>query len=448
MDTTSPHRVGVLNRAPSPFLSAVSLDHRLRKTLDDEIHSRPFLKVVGRATAFHFAIFDTPEHASHLKLARLLCKFLGLSEPPDDASHFHGMAGSLQVKWELHAEFSTFTFIESDVTYGLFEHCPDTLLPQKWLDALRGMRLVAMQAEVVIGTDIDVVRKNVSSLLRGPVIAASQVMGGGEVYCDWRAGEDGYTRVVVCDIDFREAQTGRLLQRIFEIETYRMMALLTLPVARTLSKMIEELNTEVAAVVDLMDTLECGRDAELLLRLTHLAARSEAAGAHAARFSACKAYDGLVTARIRELREHRIAGSPTFGEFMDRRLQPAVKTCQSVWERQDQVALRIARAVDLLRTRVTLEQERQTTSLLARMDSTSRTQLRLQHAVEGLSVAAISYYVINLITALVRSLHAMAFPVDPEAVEGFLVIPVILVLLTVMRGVKKRTDKRAERLQV
>ncbi|SFU24879.1 DUF3422 family protein [Paraburkholderia aspalathi] len=422
-----------------------TLDHPLRKSLDDEIHSRPFLKICGRGTAVHFAVYSTEDFAIHVSLLRLLCAQLGFPAPSDDANHYYGRHASFQIRWELHSEFSTFTFVESEIEDAPFSRDADTFIPKEWLMALRGTRLVAMHAELVSGTDVEPARKAVRRYLSGSVVAASQVMGGGEVYCDWRAGDDGYTRVLVCDIDFREAQTGRLLQRIFEIETYRMMALLTLPVARNVTKIVEELTRQVAAVVARMDHIESGQDAELLLSLTHLAARSESLGEGAARFSACKAYDSLVSARIRELREQRIPGAPTFGEFMDRRLQPAMKSCQAVWERQAQVALRIARAVDLLRTRVTLEQERQTTGLLARMDATSQTQLRLQHAVEGLSVAAISYYVLSLITAVLRSLHAISLPVNPELVEGALVIPVIFALLMVMRAVKSRADKRAMR---
>jgi uncharacterized membrane-anchored protein len=49
----------------------------------------------------------------------------------------------------------------------------------------------------------------------------------------------------------------------------------------------------------------------------------------------------------------------------------------------------------------------------------------MQHAVEGLSVAAISYYVLNLSGAALRALHAVHLALDPEIVEGLLILPVV-----------------------
>ncbi|MGN6652708.1 DUF3422 family protein, partial [Trinickia sp.] len=129
--------------------------------------------------------------------------------------------------------------------------------------------------------------------------------------------------------------------------------------------------------------------------------------------------------RIAELREEGIVGFPTIAEFMQRRLLPAMQTCSSVWTRHQQSATRVARAVDLLRTRVNLAQEEHTTALLEGMNRTSKTQLRMQHAVEGLSVAAISYYVLNLSGAALRALHAAHLSLDPDVLEGLLILPVV-----------------------
>jgi uncharacterized membrane-anchored protein len=103
-----------------------------------------------------------------------------------------------------------------------------------------------------------------------------------------------------------------------------------------------------------------------------------------------------VQARIQELREVRIEGTPTLAEFMGRRLAPAMNTCTSVAQRQE-LAKRIARTNDLLRTRVGIEQEQQNRKILQSLDARAAQQLRLQQAVEGLSVAAISYYTLGLV---------------------------------------------------
>ena len=56
----------------------------------------------------------------------------------------------------------------------------------------------------------------------------------------------------------------------------------------------------------------------------------------------------------------------------------------------------------LLRTWVDVEVERQNRDLLASMNNRARLQLRLQQTVEGLSVAAVSYYVVGLVGYLAK----------------------------------------------
>ncbi|SEI22776.1 Protein of unknown function [Paraburkholderia hospita] len=185
-----------------------------------------------------------------------------------------------------------------------------------------------------------------------------------------------------------------------------------------------------------------GDDSQLLVRLTHLAVRVESLSGAGGRFSASRAYEKLVLARIQELREERIEGMPTIQKCMERRFAPAMETCRSVWARHEQIAARIARAVDLLRTRVNLAQEKDVTRLLAGMERTARNQLHLQHAVEVLSVAAISYYVLSLIAAAFKALHVLSLPVEPELVEGLAIGPVIFAVIAITRRTRSRLLKR------
>src|SRR6266702_805977 len=68
-------------------------------------------------------------------------------------------------------------------------------------------------------------------------------------------------------------------------------------------------------------------------------------------------------------------------------------------------------------------------------------QLHLQHAVEGLSVAAISYYVLSLAGAAFRAMHELHLPVAPELAEGLLIAPVVLMVI----GITKRARRRVLR---
>lgn len=402
------------------------LDHPLREQLANEVHARPFLKIHGRARLSHIAIFSENEPHIHIDLLIQLCSILGIARPDDNVSHISYMHDNFQLKWERHTEFSTFTFVITHPEGDAFHHSAIDYIPKEWLNFLNGRRLVALHAEVLQGSEAHEAKKLLRDWFCGPVLVGSRVLAGGEAWCDWHINQDGFSRFLVLDLDFRESQAGRLLQRLYEIETYRMMALLSLPIARKMAGTLDQMENELFAIMERMDAnTDSSEDPTLLLSLTNLAMRVQSLSSKCSRFNASRAYDRLLRARITELREERIEGVPTIGEFMERRLSPAINTCLSTQERQELLATHVARAANLLRTRVNLAQERQANALLLGMNQTANAQLRMQHAVEGLSVAAISYYVLSLISVALKALESVGLPFDPEVGEGILIIPVV-----------------------
>jgi uncharacterized membrane-anchored protein len=79
------------------------------------------------------------------------------------------------------------------------------------------------------------------------------------------------------------------------------------------------------------------------------------------------------------------------------------------------------------------------------MDRRARLQLRLQETVEGLSVAAITYYVVGLVAYAAKALKATGTGIDVDLTVG-LSIPVVLVLVALgVRFIKHRLV-RADRI--
>jgi uncharacterized membrane-anchored protein len=237
---------------------------------------------------------------------------------------------------------------------------------------------------------------------------------------------------------FTDYQAGRMMQRLFEIEAYRVLALLALPSARRESPRVVEIERSLAALTQEMANEDRG-DETLLGELTQLAAQVESAIASSQyRFGASRAYYALVNARINELRERRITGLQTIEEFMARRLSPAMATCASVESRLQELSERVARASSLLSTRVSIAREKQNQALLGSMDRRARLQLRLQQTVEGLSVVAISYYVVGLISYASKGLEAAGTGIDSAIVSG-LAIPLVAVAVALtVRWVRRR----------
>jgi uncharacterized membrane-anchored protein len=367
-----------------------------------------------------------------------LCARHGVPGPAEDATHFSTSLGALRVKWERHGEFSGYTFFTAGCSAEPFGEPPTSLLPTGWLAAIPGVTVVAAHAQLMPAGEAP---PDAALLARhfGENIAVGAEIGDGAglAFTDFRIHADGCARFLVIDRGFTPRQAGRMLQRLFEIEAYRMMALLALPIARRQSARIVTIERALAALTDSIadDSARdaaaspAGDDEALLHQLTRLAAEVESGlAASQFRFGACRAYFELVTRRIAELRETRQGGVQTIEEFMARRFTPAVATCATVSQRLHDLSERVAQASALLSTRVEIARERQNQSLLASMDRRARLQLRLQQTVEGLSLAAIVYYVAGLAGYVAKAAKAGGARIDPDIAVA-VVIPVVAVLL-------------------
>ena len=223
------------------------------------------------------------------------------------------------------------------------------------------------------------------------------VDGEAVIAADFRIDEHGHSRLfVLARPEIGRRRLGRIVQRLLEIETYKCMAMLTLPLAREVAGAVARIDRELSAVVAGM-AAETGHEAETLDRLLKMSAEIEhLASTSAFRFGAAGAYEAIVNQRIQVLREERIGGRQLFEEFMIRRFDPAMRTCRSAKERLAELSARAERAANLLRTRVDVANQAQNVEVLRAMDRRAAMQLRLQETVEGLSVVAISYYAVNL----------------------------------------------------
>jgi uncharacterized membrane-anchored protein len=79
---------------------------------------------------------------------------------------------------------------------------------------------------------------------------------------------------------------------------------------------------------------------------------------------------------------------------------------------------------NLLRTRVEIEQQQSSQALLGAMNQRQGLQLKLQATVEGLSVAAITYYIVGLVHYLAKGVQNLGWPWSPESTAAC-AIPVV-----------------------
>ncbi|WP_295546398.1 DUF3422 family protein [uncultured Pseudacidovorax sp.] len=425
-----------------------------RAALALEVHARPSETLAAPARASHVAVLiDADARDEELEHLRRLCRQCHVSPPLAGDQQWSGNLGALRMVWERHGEFSTYTVLVAGHADAPFAQVAAARLPSGWLAGLPGSTVHACHAEILpapTGQDIDWAHLQ-QSAFGGNLLVASEIGGGVALACsDFRLHVDGFGRCLLFDCGMDAMLAGRMLQRLLEIEVYRMMALLAFPMARRLSPRIQAIEQSLAALTDDIaragsDTDDDG-DATLLAPLTRLAAEVESGlSASQFRFGACRAYAELVRTRIEELRERRLPGHQSIGEFMARRFTPAVATVATVSQRLHDLSERVSQASHLLSTRVGIASERQNNALLASMDRRARLQLRLQQTVEGLSVAAIVYYLAGVVGYLVKGGEALGLPLNTPMVVG-LSVPLfaLFALFAVRRARRHAHDSGAD----
>ncbi len=410
-----------------------------RQRLADELHARPFESVTTPGAVFSVATLRSGPAEDAACLAHLAQLQPGTPAAAAGATHLSLHCGAVRVRWERHTEFYSFTFV-SDSGPAELEGCLDLhwldALPAGWLAALPGPMIAATQIALLPSPGEPPHVRSVAPVFGSEALVGNRVAdGAATVVTDLRSVQ-GVTRFVVFDHALNRRRAGRIAQRLIELDTYRMMALLSLPVA---SQRMAELAAEEEQLASLMNRFRAttGGDEPLLAELTDLAARVEHAMAHhGSRFSATQAYRGIVDRRLAEMRERPVPGLQPLSEFLDRRFRPAMESCAAASARQAQLSERIARAAQLLQTRAEVERERQNQALLASMDRRAGFQLRLQQTVEGLSVIAMTYYGVGLGAYLLKPL-AKAAGIN-EALVTMIAVPVIgLAVLFNVRRVRR-----------
>jgi len=401
-----------------------------------EVHARPYPQIASPSIVLQMAFMtdggSTVDNAVLAELARSR----GLAAPQADARHYVMPWGKGSLRWERHTEFSTYfydgpapTVYGGDVDghpFGAGFSPPGNLIAGVRLEVRKWTR----EAEKAVET-FDPASLCFSEVENGAAAAVT----------DFRQDKDGLTRILLLDRDLAPARVGALAQRLIEIETYRTLAMLGLPLALSLSPQIRQIEDGLVDITQRMRKGVRTASDEMLGEITTLAAELEAgAAASLYRFGASRAYDGIVQERIAMLGEVAVAGYETWGAFLQRRLAPAMRTCRSVEERQANLSRKLARTTALLRSWVDVQLERQNSELLASMNRRAKLQLRLQRTVEGLSVAAISYYVVGLLGYLFKAVQNAGVPVNATTLTGLSVPVVIIAIWLVVRRIRRRND--------
>lgn len=426
---------------------ATPTDHPMRYALANELHARPFPAQTAPGTAVFLAVKPAADAASRDReadlahLMNLLDRF-GAAHPQPGATHYFGEIGRHRLKWESHTEFTTYTVFTDGMADRPFDPVQFEVFPADWLTDLPGARITSAICHIEMREPDDpAISKALSDWFVPESLACSSILDGTAIMAsDFRIDSAGHMRQALF---VREGtgprRIGRVLQRLTEIETYKTMSMLGLPKARTLGAEMARLEPKLSGLVDSLARSDHEPD-ETLRNLLSISAQLENMTAQTSfRFGATGAYEAIVNQRIDVLREERFHGRQTFREFMTRRFDPAMRTVKSTETRLHDMTLRAARAAELLRTQVDVDRSAQNQRLLESMDRRADLQLRLQKTVEGLSVVAISYYAVSLVS---YAAYPLADPlgVSKGILTAILTPVVVLVVWLLVHRIRKAME--------
>ncbi|MCB1390789.1 MAG: DUF3422 domain-containing protein [Rhodobacteraceae bacterium] len=425
-------------------------DHPLRYALTNELHARPSPVIPVPSTAVFLALKPAQDAVARDRgrdrahLLDLLDRH-GAPHPAPEATHHATTVGRHGVKWENHTEFTTWVAFAEGLTERPFDPAAFDVFPADWLQAAPGVRVTSILFRIEEmplsggACDAPALRRKLEDWFVGESLAAVSILDGAAVVAsDFRIDPAGHVRMAVfARPDTGARRIGRIVQRLCEIEMYRAMSMLGLARARQVSREMGGLDRRLADLQAEMAGGAAHADKVLDGLMTVSAELERLEMASSFRFGATRAYEAIVHDRIEVLREARWEGRQTLGEFMRRRWDPAMRTVKAAEARLALLSERAMRAGRLLSTQVEVARSAQNQEVLRSMDRRSDLALRLQHTVEGLSVVAISYYAVGLVSNVLAP-AGEAVGIGKTGIYAIVTPVVVLAVWLALRRIRAR----------
>lgn len=410
--------------------------HQAHSQLVAETHARPSQAINGPAEIIHIALKASDEVAD---------KFFEVLDPDKVETgprHRIGKMNGIKVKLEKHTEFLSCTF---------FQELEGSKQKESLLDIVKN-NFPVDETQVYVLLKLSLV-KSVREMLK--ILPIEQRIYGGkmrdgiDVRSTFIPDEEGMIRFGLYGKNLTGDELGRRIQRLMEMETYRTMSLLGLPIAREVGKKLAECEHELEDLTlsVAQQTITTQEDDELLFhKLSNLSERSNILLTETRyRFAASRAYFTLFQQRIQSLEEEKVGDVQTMSGFLRSRLEPAMATIESTAKRQETLTNDLSRALVLLRTRIELNLNKGNQALLQSMDKRHDQQLKISQTVEGLSIVAITYYAVGLVSHLLKALAQQPWMPFSDTVLTAISVPFILFFVWItLKRVRKAWDDRKQ----
>ena len=407
-----------------------------------EMHARVSEPVTAPARIRHSAyLLPQTDTQREQKVRARFEEIVRLLEIPRDTIRWGERSGrvvkplsdgsTLSILWEIHTEFYSYTTYH--LSAGGNGGNRDVVQPFTF-PALPPLGEKLVDADMLVAAESEL-NPLLRAFLHAGAIYGGTVLGGdAHVWTTFQVDDNGQGRYVVGAGRLSPGRLGRVVRRLVEIENYFHLILLPLDEYRrevaTLRGIEQSLARRSAEIAHTLAQPEVDPAWEhrCLVDLTQDFAQTVRLTEHMRyKLSAASNYHAIFRERLRWLREVTGEGYQTIEEFLSARVDPAIRNYNNFTERADALISQSTALGNMVRTRVSLNMERQSLATMEAMNRRVELQLILQRTVEGLSLIVLSYYLTGLAAYVFKALERVThLPTHPEVLAA-LTIPVWIV---------------------
>jgi len=407
----------------------------------NEWHARPTPVLEAPLRVSHLVVLrdrSAPEDPAF----RRFCENASVAVPSADARYHLVNVDACLIKWERHTEALSYTIQVPAAAAQPFANPALDFLQSEFRDPLVQQAFFGVHVEVIKPPgDEDPMAYRLAQSVLGTTQLYGGLMNDGEVamWTGLRLDANGFMRLLVVDLDCKNERISRLIFRLLDTESYRLLAMLGLPVAREVMTELNALENELDSVMERLSAAGSEEQEALLQQISKLAARTEHIGAtHSYRFAASQAYADIVERRLSDMEETKSGSVQRYGNFLLKTLRPAMNTCSAADRRISGLGERVSRAARLLNAIVDTQRKAQNLAIQRSAERSSRLQLRLQQSVEGFSIMAISYYAVGLLGYALKAAGDVGLTVPKDLITGIAAPVVVIVVWLSVRRVRHR----------
>lgn len=377
-----------------------------------EAHARPPLDLTDCRYLHHIALLITGDAKDKIISA------IKVKDQSDDGRFVLGSVDGYVVKLELHTEFLTCTFVGRSKGGSIAPGAMASLIGLETLDLICDIKIDFIDTKIALTKSFDPTQRPLGGNLRDM-----------EVRTTLLPDESLRQHFAICAPKMSGHELGRRVQRLLEMETYRVLTLMGLEASRAKQGELVGLEKELDALVLSMTQMlaEAGGNRKLIDRFSKLATEMNALRtATRFRFSASRAYYNLAVQRLESLDEVPSSDLQTITGFVRARLDPAIATINSFEDRLDNLSNEISNGLSLLRTHIEVETSQVNQQNLQTLNDRHRQQLLISQTVEGLSIVAISYYSVGLLSYVFKAMDSQGWLPFSLNVSLMISVPVVI----------------------